>query len=118
MNYMLRTIKGYNHTVPFDKVKEVIAQEFEISIDDLKSRTNKKAPDKYSLPRMMGVYIGFYSCKLGYRKLQEEFNVRSNRTIRNANEKISGWLGNNKDILAKYIKIQTKLESYGNIQRE
>ena len=105
--------------VDFNRVKLFVCEEFEITLEEL-HKTNKgnKSADKYSNPRMMCIYIGFYIYNLTYSQLLLEFNLSSNGAIRNANINMGNWLETNREVLGKYLNVLKKMENYGNIRRE
>ncbi len=95
----LRDIISSNSTenISLDIIQKVIAENYQISVSDLKS---KKRDKKYVVPRQIAIYIARELTELAYTELGNEFGGKDHSTIMTAYKKI-----------AEQIKIDPSLES-------
>ncbi|MBO4533935.1 MAG: chromosomal replication initiator protein DnaA [Treponema sp.] len=87
--------------VSLDIIQKVIADNYQISISDLKS---KKRDKKFVIPRQIAIYISRELTEISYSELGNEFGGKDHSTIMHAYDKI-----------AESIKIDSTLESKINI---
>lgn len=95
----LRDIITSNSTenISLDIIQKVIAENYQISVADLKS---KKRDKKYVVPRQIAIYIARELTEIAYTELGNEFGGKDHSTIMTAYKKI-----------ADQIKIDPTLES-------
>ena len=95
----LRDIISSNSTenISLDIIQKVIAENYQISVSDLKS---KKRDKKYVVPRQIAIYIARELTEIAYTELGNEFGGKDHSTIMTAYKKI-----------AEQIKIDPSLES-------
>ena len=95
----LRDIISSNSTenISLDTIQKVIAENYQISVADLKS---KKRDKKYVVPRQIAIYIARELTEIAYTELGNEFGGKDHSTIMTAYKKI-----------AEQIKIDSSLES-------
>ena len=95
----LRDIISSNSTenISLDIIQKVIAENYQISVSDLKS---KKRDKKYVVPRQIAIYIARELTEIAYTELGNEFGGKDHSTIMTAYKKI-----------AEQIKIDPNLES-------
>ena len=95
----LRDIISSNSTenISLDIIQKVIAENYQISVADLKS---KKRDKKYVVPRQIAIYIARELTEIAYTELGNEFGGKDHSTIMTAYKKI-----------AEQIKIDSTLES-------
>ncbi len=95
----LRDIISSNSTenISLDIIQKVIADNYQISVADLKS---KKRDKKYVVPRQIAIYIARELTEIAYTELGNEFGGKDHSTIMTAYKKI-----------AEQIKIDPTLES-------
>lgn len=95
----LRDIISSNSTenISLDVIQKVIADNYQISVADLKS---KKRDKKYVVPRQIAIYIARELTEIAYTELGNEFGGKDHSTIMTAYKKI-----------AEQIKIDSSLES-------
>lgn len=87
--------------ISLDIIQKVIAENYQISISDLKS---KKRDKKYVIPRQIAIYISRELTEMSYSELGNEFGGKDHSTIMHAYEKI-----------AESIKLDSNMESKINI---
>ena len=99
----LKDILNSNSTqnISLDIIQKVVAENYQISISDLKS---KKRDKKYVFPRQVAIYIARELTEISYSELGNEFGGKDHSTIMHAYDKI-----------AESIKIDPTLESKINI---
>ena len=95
----LRDIISSNSTenISLDIIQKVIADNYQISVADLKS---KKRDKKYVVPRQIAIYIARELTEIAYTELGNEFGGKDHSTIMTAYKKV-----------AEQIKIDPTLES-------
>ena len=95
----LRDIITSNQTenISLDVIQKVIADNYQISVSDLKS---KKRDKKFVVPRQIAIYIARELTEISYTELGNEFGGKDHSTIMTAYKKI-----------AEQIKIDPSLES-------
>lgn len=95
----LRDIISSNsmENISLDIIQKVIAENYQISVSDLKS---KKRDKKYVVPRQIAIYIARELTEIAYTELGNEFGGKDHSTIMTAYKKI-----------AEQIKIDPTLES-------
>ena len=86
-----------SENVSMDTIQKVIADDYQISISDLKSKKREK---KYVIPRQIAIYISREITELSYTENGEEFGGKDHSTIMTAYKKV-----------ADQIKIDPLLES-------
>ena len=96
---LLRDIISSNSTenISLDIIQKVIAENYQISVSDLKS---KKRDKKYVVPRQIAIYIARELTEIAYTELGNEFGGKDHSTIMTAYKKI-----------AEQIKIDPNLET-------
>ncbi len=90
-----------SQNISLDIIQKVIADNYQISIADLKS---KKRDKKYVFPRQVAIYISRELTEISYSELGNEFGGKDHSTIMHAYDKI-----------AENIKLDSNLESKINI---
>jgi len=88
---------GSLESVSIDVIQKVIADNYQISVADLKS---KKRDKKYVVPRQIAIYIAREITEMAYTDIGNEFGGKDHSTIMSAYNKI-----------AEQIKIDSTLES-------
>ena len=83
--------------ISLDIIQKVVAENYQISISDLKS---KKRDKKYVFPRQVAIYIARELTEISYSELGNEFGGKDHSTIMHAYEKI-----------AEGIKLDSSLEA-------
>ena len=86
-----------NENISLDIIQKVIAENYQISVADLKS---KKRDKKYVVPRQIAIYIARELTEMAYIELGNEFGGKDHSTIMTAYKKV-----------AEQIKIDPTLES-------
>ncbi len=84
----LRDIISSNSTenISLDIIQKVIAENYQISVADLKS---KKRDKKYVVPRQIAIYIARELTEISYTELGNEFGGKDHSTIMTAYKKIA-----------------------------
>ena len=84
----LRDIISSNSTenISLDIIQKVIAENYQISVADLKS---KKRDKKYVVPRQIAIYIARELTEIAYTELGNEFGGKDHSTIMTAYKKIA-----------------------------
>ena len=88
---------GSMESISIDIIQKVIADNFQISVADLKS---KKRDKKFVVPRQIAIYIAREITEMTYTDIANEFGGKDHSTIMSAYNKI-----------AEQIKIDSNLES-------
>ena len=88
---------GTIESISIDVIQKVIADNYQISVADLKS---KKRDKKFVVPRQIAIYIARELTEIAYTELGNEFGGKDHSTIMSAYNKI-----------AEQIKIDSTLES-------
>ena len=88
---------GSLESISIDVIQKVIADNYQISVADLKS---KKRDKKYVVPRQIAIYIAREITEMAYTDIGNEFGGKDHSTIMSAYNKI-----------AEQIKIDSTLES-------
>ena len=86
-----------SESISLDIIQKVIAENYQISVADLKS---KKRDKKFVVPRQIAIYIARELTEIAYTELGNEFGGKDHSTIMTAYKKI-----------ADQIKIDSTLES-------
>lgn len=86
-----------NEAISIDVIQKVIADNYQISVSDLKG---KKRDKKFVVPRQIAIYIARELTEMAYTDLGNEFGGKDHSTIMSAYNKI-----------AEQIKIDSTLES-------
>ena len=96
---LLKDIMDSNNpeNISLDTIQKVIADNYQISISDLKS---KKRDKKFVIPRQIAIYIARELTEISYKELGDEFGGKDHSTIMTAYKKVS-----------EQIKIDAILES-------
>ena len=71
--------------ITIDTIQKVVAEHYNISISDLKSRHRSK---KVLIPRQIAIYIARELCDYSYPELGNEFGGKDHTTILHSYEKI------------------------------
>ncbi len=97
--HLLKDVMDSNSTesISIDVIQKVIADNYQISVADLKS---KKRDKKFVVPRQIAIYIARELTEMAYTDLGNEFGGKDHSTIMSAYNKI-----------AEQIKIDSSLES-------
>lgn len=74
-----------NDNISLDTIQKVIADEYNISIADLKG---KKRDKKYVIPRQISIYIARELTEMSYTELGNEFGGKDHSTIMSAYNKV------------------------------
>ena len=90
-----------SQNISLDVIQKVIADNYQISISDLKS---KKRDKKFVIPRQIAIYISRKLTEISYSELGNEFGGKDHSTIMHAYEKIE-----------ENMKIDSTLESKINL---
>ena len=88
---------GSTESISIDIIQKVIAENYQISVADLKG---KKRDKKFVVPRQIAIYIARELTEMAYTDLGNEFGGKDHSTIMSAYNKI-----------AEQIKIDSSLES-------
>lgn len=88
---------GSNESISIDVIQKVIADNYQISVADLKG---KKRDKKFVIPRQIAIYIARELTEMAYTDIGNEFGGKDHSTIMSAYNKI-----------AEQIKIDSSLES-------
>jgi chromosomal replication initiator protein len=72
-------------SVTIDTIQKVVAEYYNISISDMKSR---KRPKKVVIPRQIAIYIARKLCDYSYPELGNEFGGKDHTTIMHSYEKV------------------------------
>ena len=88
---------GSMESISIDVIQKIIADNYQISVADLKS---KKRDKKYVVPRQIAIYIAREITEMAYTDIGNEFGGKDHSTIMSAYNKI-----------AEQIKIDSTLES-------
>ncbi len=88
---------GSLESISIDVIQKIIADNYQISVADLKS---KKRDKKYVVPRQIAIYIAREITEMAYTDIGNEFGGKDHSTIMSAYNKI-----------AEQIKIDSTLES-------
>ena len=88
---------GSTESISIDVIQKVIADNYQISVADLKG---KKRDKKFVIPRQIAIYIARELTEIAYTELGNEFGGKDHSTIMSAYNKI-----------AEQIKIDSSLES-------
>ena len=97
--HLLKDVMDSNslESISIDVIQKVIADNYQISVADLKS---KKRDKKFVVPRQIAIYIARELTEMAYTDLGNEFGGKDHSTIMSAYNKI-----------AEQIKIDSSLES-------
>ncbi len=97
--HLLKDVMGSGtmESISIDVIQKVIADNYQISVADLKS---KKRDKKFVIPRQIAIYIARELTEIAYTELGNEFGGKDHSTIMSAYNKI-----------AEQIKIDSSLES-------
>ena len=97
--HLLKDVMGSGtmESISIDVIQKVIADNYQISVADLKS---KKRDKKFVVPRQIAIYIARELTEIAYTELGNEFGGKDHSTIMSAYNKI-----------AEQIKIDSSLES-------
>ena len=88
---------GSTESISIDVIQKVIADNYQISVSDLKG---KKRDKKFVIPRQIAIYIARELTEMAYTDIGNEFGGKDHSTIMSAYNKI-----------AEQIKIDSSLES-------
>lgn len=72
-------------SITIDTIQKVVADHYNISISDMKSR---KRPKKVVIPRQIAIYIARELCDYSYPELGNEFGGKDHTTIMHSYEKV------------------------------
>lgn len=86
-----------NESISIDVIQKVIADNYQISVADLKG---KKRDKKFVIPRQIAIYVARELTEMAYTDIGNEFGEKDHSTIMSAYNKI-----------AEQIKIDSSLES-------
>lgn len=103
-DYFVKTIISKNK---IDIVQQLVAEAYNITIEDLKS---KKRTAKIAGPRQVAMYICRVSCQESFPKIGMEFGGKDHTTVMHAVDKIKKEIkkDNNLDLVIKKITSQIK----------
>lgn len=96
-----------NDSIRIDTIQKVIADHYNISISDIKSKKRNK---KFVTPRNIAIYIGRELCDYSFPGLAEEFGGRDHSTIMHSYDnvvnqiKVDSSLNNTIQLLIREIK--------------
>ena len=88
---------GSTESISIDVIQKVIADNYQISVSDLKG---KKRDKKFVIPRQIAIYVARELTEMAYTDIGNEFGGKDHSTIMSAYNKI-----------AEQIKIDSSLES-------
>ncbi len=95
--------------VSLDIIQKVIADNYQISISDLKS---KKRDKKYVFPRHIAIYITRELTEISYSEIGNEFGGRDHGTIMHAYEKIADSIKMDSNLESKINLLMREIKEY------
>lgn len=103
-DYFVKTIISKNK---IDMVQQLVAETYNITVDDLKS---KKRTASVAVPRHVAMYICRVACEESFPKIGMEFGGKNHTTVMHSVEKIKKEIqkDNNLDLIIKKIISQIK----------
>ena len=87
--------KGISDKNDVNKIQRIVAEYFQISVEDLKS---KKRNSNISFPRQIAMYLCRKHTDESYPKIGIEFGGKDHSTVMHSYEKIEREIQNNKDL--------------------
>jgi chromosomal replication initiator protein len=108
---LLKDILNSNsaENISLDIIQKVIAENYQISISDIKS---KKRDKKYVIPRQIAIYIARELTEMSYTELGEEFGGKDHTTIMTAYKKISDNIKTDSTLQSKIQILIRELKEY------
>ena len=98
--------KGTSEKTNITKVQNVVADFFQISVDDLKG---KKRSSSIAFPRQIAMYLSREVLNESYQRIGLEFGGRDHSTVMSSYEKIKDSIKSTKSIKDTVEKIKTNL---------
>lgn len=95
--------KGISEKNDVNKIQRIVAEHFQISVEDLKS---KKRNSNISFPRQIAMYLCRKHTEESFPKIGIEFGGKDHSTVMHSCEKIEKEIKNNKDLLNTIEKIE------------
>ena len=108
---LLKDILNSNsaENISLDIIQKVIAENYQISISDIKS---KKRDKKYVIPRQIAIYIARELTEMSYTELGEEFGGKDHSTIMTAYKKISDNIKTDSTLQSKIQILIREIKEY------
>ena len=98
-----------NENISLDVIQKVIADNYQISIYDLKSQ---KRDHKYTIPRKIAIYIARELTELSYTELGNEFGGKDHSTIMTAYRKIADQIKTDPTLESKIQLFIREIKEY------
>ena len=98
--------KGISEKNDVNKIQRVVAEYFQISVDDLKS---KKRNSNISFPRQIAMYLCRKHTDESFPKIGIEFGGKDHSTVMHSCEKIEREIKNNKDLSNTIDKLEQEI---------
>lgn len=99
--------KGISEKNNVNKIQKVVAERFNISIDDLKS---KKRSSTISFPRQIAMYLCRKLTDESFPKIGIEFGGKDHSTVMHSCEKIEREISTNKDLRETIEKLEKEIK--------
>ena len=98
--------KGISDKNDVNKIQRIVAENFQISVEDLKS---KKRNSNISFPRQIAMYLCRKYTEESFPKIGIEFGGKDHSTVMHSCEKIEKEIKNNRDLAKTIEKIEKEI---------
>ena len=98
--------KGVSEKNDVNKIQRVVAEYFQISVEDLKS---KKRNSNISFPRQIAMYLCRKYTEESFPKIGIEFGGKDHSTVMHSCEKIEREIKSNKDLASTIEKLESEI---------
>ena len=102
-------ISNNNENISLEIIQRVIAEEYQISISDLKS---KKRDQKYVIPRQIAIYITRELTEMSYTEIGVEYGGKDHSTIMTAYKKIADKIKTDSSMESKIELFIREIKDY------
>ena len=107
LNDLLKNSQPEN--ISLDTIQRVIADNYNISVADLKSKRKDK---KFVIPRQISIYIARELTELSYTELGNEYGGKDHTTIMHSYEKVSDLIKTDQNLDAKIKLFIKEIKEY------
>ncbi|MCF0125624.1 MAG: chromosomal replication initiator protein DnaA [Clostridia bacterium] len=108
-NLLKDIIESNNENISLELIQKIVADNYQISISDLKS---KKRDKKFVIPRQIAIYIARELTEISYTELGNEFGGKDHSTIMTSYKKVSELIKTDPSLESKIQLFIREIKEY------
>ena len=96
--------------VTIEKIQKATCRQFNVSLEDLKSRSRST---NVVLPRHIAMYLCYRRTKASYALIGQKFGGRNHSTVLHALKSIENRISHDQRILLRIVKVEENMQHSG-----